>query len=151
MTETISGLVQEIKQADPTSLIPQHEIEKIWGDMEDVASSANVGLWQVSTTMTLFAIDKLSLTTRGALSSVRVAGGLLDEHLFSHYTDGLQAISERGLYQTLSDSSAPYLEAVWHNFDGSRETWTEELITGRMPKRWWDNAWGWLRGKPETE
>ena len=151
MKETITGLVQEIKQADPTSLIPQHEVEQLWGDMEDVATSANVGLWHVSATMTMFAIDKLSLTTRGALSTVRVAGSLLDEHLFSHYTDGLKSISEKGFYETLSDSSAPYLEAAWHNFDGSRETWTEELITGRMPKRWWETVVDWLRPKKATE
>ncbi|MEL6104789.1 MAG: hypothetical protein AAFU85_02075 [Planctomycetota bacterium] len=147
MKETITGLVSEIKQADPTSLIPKREVERIWDDMEDVASSANVGLWQVSTTMTMFAIDKLSLTTRGALSSVRVAGSLLDEHLFSHYTDGLKSISETGLYETLSASSKPYLEAAWHNFDGSRETWTEELITGRMPRRWWETVTNWFRKK----
>ncbi|MEO1527911.1 MAG: hypothetical protein AAFX06_20965 [Planctomycetota bacterium] len=148
MKETISGLIDEIKQADPTSLIPQHELEQIWGNMEDVAASANVGLWDVSATMTMFAIDRLSLSTRGALSTVRVTGSLLDEHILSHYTDGLQSIREKGFYETLSDSSAPYLEAAWHNFDGSRETWTEELITGRMPRRWWQTCIDWFRKKP---
>lgn len=147
MTETISQIRTEIANVDPTKLLPQHEVERMWNEMESAAGDANVGIWAVSTTMTMFAIDRLSLSTRGALSTVRVAGTLFDEHLLSHYGDALQAISEKGLYTTLSESSAPYLDAVWHNFDGKRETWTEELITGRIPKRMWTRGIDWVRAR----
>ena len=145
MTESIKQITGELKNVDPRKLIPQGELERMWTEMEDAAGKANVGIWDVSTAMTMFAIDRLSLSTRGALSTVRVAGSLLDEHFLSHYSDALVSISERGFYETLSESSEPYLEAAWHNFDSSRETWTEELITGRMPKRFWDQFAGWFR------
>ena len=151
MTETINQIRAEISNVDPTKLIPQEELSRIWKEMESTASRENVGIWDVSTTMTMFAIDRLSLTTRGALSTVRVAGSLFDEHLLSHYSDALVSISEKGLYTTLSESSAPYLEAVWRNFDGDRETWTEELITGRMPKRFWHSTVEWVKNRWRKE
>ncbi|MCA9141020.1 MAG: hypothetical protein KDB00_29825 [Planctomycetales bacterium] len=149
MTETIMQITNEIKNVDPRKLIPQSEVKRLWNEMEDAAGKADVGLWDVSTTMTMFAIDRLSLSTRGALSTVRVAGSLLDEHFLSHYSDALTAIADRGFYETLSESSQPYLEAAWHNFDSTRETWTEDLVTGRMPKRFWAAFVDWFkkRGK----
>lgn len=150
MTTTIRQISDEIKNVDPTKLIPQSEIKRIWDDMEEAAGKAHVGIWDVSTTMTMFAIDRLSLSTRGALSTVRVAGSLVDEHFLSHYGDALTSIAEKGFYETLSSSSEPYLEAAWHNFDSTRETWTEELITGKMPKRFWTSFVGWFRRSPKA-
>ncbi len=147
MTETISQITLEIQNVDPRKLIPQSEIKRLWNEMEDAAGQAHVGIWDVSTTMTMFAIDRLSLSTRGALSTVRVAGSLLDEHFLAHYGDALTAISEKGFYETLSASSEPYLEAAWHNFDSGRETWTEELITGRMPKQFWTRFAEWFKNR----
>ncbi|QDV45380.1 hypothetical protein Enr13x_52570 [Stieleria neptunia] len=147
MTETISQITAEIQNVDPRKLIPQSEIKRLWNEMEAAAGQAHVGIWDVSTTMTMFAIDRLSLSTRGALSTVRVAGSLLDEHFFAHYGDALTAISETGFYETLSASSEPYLEAAWHNFDSSRETWTEALITGRMPKKFWARFAEWFKNR----
>ena len=151
MTETISQIATEVQKVDPTKLIPQSEVTRMWQEMESAADVAGVGIWDVSTTMTMFAIDRLSLTTRGALSTVRVAGSLFDEHIMSHYSDALTAIHEDGFYVTLSASSEPYLEAVWHNFDSGRETWTEELITGRIPKRIWTRFVDWFKRKPDEE
>lgn len=145
MTQTLSQLSAEVQNIDPTKLIPQQELVRIWNEMETAAGEADVGIWDVSTTMTLFAIDRLSLSTRGALSTVRVAGSLLDEHILSHYSDALIEISEAGFYETLAKASEPYLEAAWHNFDATRETWTEELITGRMPKKFWRRCWDWVK------
>lgn len=145
MTETIMQITNEIKNVDPRKLIPQSEVKRLWNEMEDAAGKADVGIWDVSTTMTMFAIDRLSLSTRGALSTVRVAGSLVDEHFLAHYSDALTAIADRGFYETLSESSEPYLEAAWHNFDSTRETWTEELVTGRMPKKFWAAFVDWFK------
>ena len=41
--------------------------------------------------------------------------------------------------------SSPYLEAVWDNFD-DRETWTEELVTGRLFGKAWEGVRGWWSG-----
>ncbi|MEM6468114.1 MAG: hypothetical protein AAF802_00995 [Planctomycetota bacterium] len=151
MRETIRQISAEVERVDPRKLIPQSEVQRMWEEMESAASESNVGIWDVSTTMTLFAIDKLSLSARGALSSVRVAGSLLDEHLFDHYKDALCSISERGLYETLAESSKPYLEAAWHNFDSERETITQEILHGRMQKRFWTKLVDWWKGTPKTE
>ncbi|WP_231741573.1 hypothetical protein [Stieleria varia] len=141
VSETITKLSDEIRNVDPMKLIPQSEIERMWNEMEDAASQSNAGLWAVGTTMTMFAINRLSLSSRGALSGVTVAGSLFDEHILRHYRDGLDDIAERGLYVSLSEASQPYLDALWHNFDADRETWTAEIITGRLPKKVLQSAW----------
>ena len=109
LSETISELRTEIANVDPRKLIPQAELERMWGEMEDVASKSEVGLWDVSTTMTMYAMNRVTLTSRGALSTVSVAGGLFDEHIVQHYASALTEIGEHGLYPTLADSSPPLL------------------------------------------
>ena len=142
--ETVQQLTEEIGKADPTKLIPQHELARMWSEMEDAATKADVGLWDVSATMTMYAMNRVTLTSRGALSSINVASNLFDEHILSHYSDALEEISDHGLYATLSDAATPYLGAVWQNFESERETWTEELITGRMFGKAWEGVRGWF-------
>ncbi|NNE00146.1 MAG: hypothetical protein HKN47_22735 [Pirellulaceae bacterium] len=144
ITTTIAQLSEEISNVDPRKLMPQSEVARMWQEMESAATEADVGLWDVSTTMTMFAMNRISLTTRGALSSVSVASNLFDQHIVGHYSDALDEISEHGLYATLSQASTPYLDAVWQNFADERETWTEELITGRMIGKAWRGVRGWL-------
>jgi hypothetical protein len=146
LNETIEQLRAEINKVDPTSVIPQGEIERLWAEMEQAATLANVGLWDVSTTMTMFAMNRVSLTTRGAFSTVNVAGNLFDQHIVAHYEDALQEIAQNGLYRTLADVSTPYLAAVWQNFDDDRETWTADLVTGRMIGKAWQSMRGWWTG-----
>lgn len=148
LIETITELRAEINRVDPSSLLPQAEVRRIWAEMETAANKADVGLWDVSTTMTMFAMNRVNLTTRGALSTVTVAGSLFDEHIVAHYSEALDEISQRGLYATLSQVSTPYLAAVWENFDESRETWTAELVTGRMFGKAWQSVRGWWGGEP---
>ncbi len=149
LRSTISQLSAEVGQVDPRKLLPQSEVERMWNDMEAAATQADVGLWDVSTTMTMYAMNRVTLTTRGALSTVTVASGLFDEHIIGHYGEALDKIVEDGLYATLSTASTPYLEAVWHNFDDARETWTEELITGRLFGKAWDGVRGWFSSDDE--
>lgn len=149
LTDTITQLRDELGKVDPSKLLPQSEVQRIWGEMEQAASQADVGLWDVSTTMTMYALNRVTLTSRGALSTVRVAGNMFDEHIIRHYSDALEEIGKQGLYATLSDVSAPYSEAVWKNFDDDRETWTEELITGRLFCKAWEGVRGWWQGDDE--
>lgn len=154
LRQTIQQTRQALAGVDPAKLIPQSEIGRIWSEMESAAQQSDVGLLDVSATMTLFAMNRLTLVSRGALSSVTVAGNLLDQHIIGHYSDALVDIQTRGIYATLSEASAPYLDAVWENFSAQRTTWTEDLLTGRMIDRTWQSVRGWwtgpLRGKPET-
>lgn len=144
LRQTISELSEEIAKVDPSRLLPQSEIGRMWTEMEGAATEADASLWDVSTTMTMFAMNRVNLTTRGALSTVRVAGNMFDEHITDHYFGALAEISEHGLYTTLSASSAPYIDAVWQNFDSERETWTVELLSGRMIGKAWNNMRGWM-------
>ena len=73
-----------------------------------------------------------------------VAGNLFDQHILQHYQASLAAIHNDGLYATLATASQPYFEAVWMNFDHERETWTEELLSGKMFNRAMDSVRGWL-------
>ena len=146
---TVEQLTQELTKVDPRKLIPQSELARMWTEMEDAASKADVGLWDVSTTMTMYAMNRVTLTSRGALSSINVASNLFDEHIVGHYSEALQQIADNGLYATLSDAATPYLGAVWQNFESNRETWTEELITGRMIGKAWKGVRGWFAGEAE--
>jgi hypothetical protein len=148
---TIAQMRAEIATVDPRKLIPQSEIARMWSEMEDAAAQADVGLWDVSTTMTMYAMNRITMTTRGALSGVTVAGNLFDEHIIGHYAAALDEIGEHGLYATLAQASSPYLDAVWHNFDGQRETWTEEVVTGRILGKAWTSVRGWFSGSEEDE
>lgn len=148
ITDTIRQLSNDVAGVNPTRLIPQSEIHRMWDEMEDVASRAEVGIWDVSTTMTMYAMNRVTLTSRGALSTVAVAGDLLDEHIIRHYFDALGDIRQEGLYETLAKSSAPYLQAVWMNFEADRETWTEEFLTGRLIQKAWGGVRGWFAGDP---
>ncbi|TWT50478.1 hypothetical protein Pla22_32210 [Rubripirellula amarantea] len=143
MQQTIAEIRQEVAKVDPRTLLPQGEIERMWLEMESAATASDASLWDVSATMTMFAMNRVTLTTRGALSSVRVAGNLLDEHLVQHYFDALSEIREQGLYETLSNASAPYVEAVWQNFEAERETWTVEILTGRVFGKAWSQVREW--------
>ncbi|WP_164103767.1 hypothetical protein [Candidatus Laterigemmans baculatus] len=144
LQQTIEQTRQALGRIDPAQLLPQSEINRLWAEMEATANEAEVGLLDVSATMTMFAMNRLSLATRGALSSVTVAGNLFDQHVLQHYIDGLAAIHAEGLYATLRTASSPYVEAVWRNYEAERETWTEELLSGRLAGRTWTTVWNWL-------
>jgi len=143
LKDTVAQLSAEISRIDAAKLIPRHEVERMWAEMETTAAKANVGLWDVSTTMTMYAMNRVTLTSRGALSTMSVAGNLFEEHWVDHYAEALREIHEQGLYATLATASAPYLEAVWLNFDETRVTWTEDLLSGRLIRRTWTGFRGW--------
>lgn len=145
LRQTIAQLSDEIGRVDPSKLIPQAEVGRLWSEMEQAAGQADASLWDISTTMTMFALNRVSLTTRGALSTVRVANNLFDEHIVNHYSEALTEIHDKGLYATLAEVSTPYVEAVWDNFDTERETWTAELVTGRLFGKAWGHVRGWWR------
>jgi hypothetical protein len=82
--------------------------------------------------MTLHTLGKVANVGRGALSSVRIAGHLLDRHVLDYYRTALGDLHQNGYYDTLARVSGPYIEGVWENFSSGQTTITEELCTGRM-------------------
>ncbi|MGE0534989.1 MAG: hypothetical protein AB7O68_08440 [Pirellulales bacterium] len=158
LRQTVDETRQAIAKVDPRQVLPQAELERLWAQMRDVARRENVGLLELSGTMTLHALDKLTLVGRGALSGLRVSGGLFNRHVIDHYETALADIRARGVYATLAQVSGPYIEAVWHNYAHDRETWTEDLVTGRFFGRIWrgtctgaGKAWAKIRKQPRVE
>jgi hypothetical protein len=93
----------------------------------------------------------MKTVSHGALTGIQVAGGLFDRIVIGHYVDSLKEIRERGFYTTLQESSAPYIEAVWSNFAVDRETWTEDLVSGRTFSKAFETVTGWFRKKDDED
>jgi hypothetical protein len=149
LKQTIDETRAALKGVDPRKVIPQAEMEQMWQEMRALATKEGVSLFEVSSTATLYTLNKVGAVGRGALSSVKVAGILFDRHVIDHYENALGAIRRQGLYATLSEVAGPYIEAVWHNFSADRQTITEDVLSGR----WWSRAWGavsnWRRKPPD--
>jgi hypothetical protein len=124
ITETRAALVQ----ADVRKLIPQSEIAGYWAEMQQVAREENASLLEVSSAVTLNTLGRVKTVSQGALTGVRVAGGLFQRNVFQHYRESLSRIRERGLFQTVRESYRPYVDAVWRNFSSERKSWTESLL-----------------------
>jgi hypothetical protein len=105
-----------------------------------------VGLLDVSSAVTLRALEKVGTLGRGALSTVKVAGSLVDRHILDHYSKALAEVREQGLYATLSKTSEPYIEAVWQNFSSDKTTLTEDLVTGKLIGQAWTSVRRWFGG-----
>jgi len=132
LRETIQQTREALRTIDPTSVIPQAEINKVWCDMRELARQQGVSPLAISGAMTLYTLSSMQTLARGALSGVRVAGRLFDRHVIDHYEAALGQIHRRGVYAVLRDSSGPYIDAVWQNFSTGRSTVTEDLLSGRL-------------------
>ncbi len=75
---------------------------------------------------------------------MRVTGRLIDRHVIDHYEQALAEIRERGLYQVVRDTSAPYAEAVWRNFSSDKGTVTEDLLSGKLIGQGWNAVRRWF-------
>ena len=91
-------------------------------------------------------LGKVSTVSRGALTGVQVVGGLFSRHVAGHYVAALKDVRERGFYESLRESSEPYVAAVWNNFSVDKETWTEQLVTGKLLGKAVNTMGGWLGG-----
>jgi len=155
---SVSGLKQTIDQTrsaiaklDPTKVIPQAEIKRLWDDIHQAAANQGVNPLAISAAMTLFALGKIAAMGRGALSTVTSAGVLFDRHVIEHYRAGLTNIWKKGLYAALRETSKPYIEAVWNNFSSQRETITEGLVSGKLLAQAWRVAHRWLGREKGSE
>lgn len=140
-----------ITSTDYTTVLPEAEIAQYWGEMKDIAAREQTNLLGVSAAMTMYGLGKMKTVSHGALTGIQVAGGLFDRIVIGHYVDSLKEIRERGFYTTLQESSAPYIEAVWSNFAVDRETWTEDLVSGRTFSKAFETVTGWFRKKDDED
>jgi len=146
LKETIDQTRQSVQSVDVTKVLPQAEVQRLWEEIQQTAASQGVDPLAVSSAMTLFALDKIAKVGQGALSTVRVAGTLVDRTVLEHYRTALGDIRRKGLYASLAQSSRPYVDAVWQNFSSSRTTLTEEIVTGRLIGKTWQTVRRWLGG-----
>ena len=144
LQQTISQTQTAVSSIDPTNLIPQAEMNRLWQEMRDIAERDGVSLLAVSSAVTLTSLDKVATLGRGALSTVRVAGNLFDRHVIDHYAKALDDIRDRGLYTMLSETSGPYVDAVWQNFSSDKATLTEDLLTGKTFGAAWRTVRRWF-------
>jgi hypothetical protein len=121
----------------------------MWEEMREISRREGVSLLAVSGAATMHSLPKFGTIGRGAFSSVKVAGTLFDKHVLEHYSHALHDIRQRGLYQTLSETSQPYVEAVWTNFQPTRSTLTQDVLGGRLLGKTWRAVRGWLGGRPK--
>lgn len=125
-------------------MLPEAEVQRMWQEMRDISDREGVGLLAVSTAATLRSLKSIATVGRGALSSVKVAGSLLDRHVLDHYQQSLSEIRQRGVYVSLAETSEPYLAAVWENFQPNKTTLTQDLISGKLLTGGWRAARKWL-------
>ncbi len=147
LQETIADTQEQLAKIDPTKVLPQAELHRLWEDMHEMANQNDASLFDISSTLTVYSLNQVSTATKGALTTMRVTGNLLDQHLFKHYRQGLVKIERDGIYGVLADSSKPYLDALWYNFSDERPTVTEDVVSGKMFGRAWAWISSWWRGK----
>ncbi len=135
---------ESMSQADLRKLVPQGEMQRYWEEMREISRAEHVSMLQVSGAITMQTLGKVQTVTHGALTGVRVAGGMLNRNVLQHYVQSLHRVHEKGYYATLSESSQPYLNAVWNNFSSSKESWTENLLNPTNIQSRIGKAWSWM-------
>ena len=150
LRNTVQDTADNIARIDPTKVLPKKELDQMWAEMQAVSDKEGIGLLEVSSAMTMYAMNKVETVGQGALTTICVSGELLDRHVLQHYWDGLDEISERGFYAMVAESSQPYIEAVWENFASSKPTITEDVLSGKLAGRVWIGVRGWF-SEPDNE
>lgn len=132
LRETVQQAAEAARRIDVTDVLPQAELTRLWEEMQQLASTEQVSLLEISGAVTLHALGRAASIGRGAISTVRVAGNLLDRHLIDYYREALGDIHSSGYYATLRKVSGPYIDSVWKNFSSEKPTITEDLLSGKL-------------------
>lgn len=130
--ETINETKLAVNQIDPTKVLPKAEMDRMWNEMQTIASDEDVTMFEVSSAMALHSLDRVASVGKGALSTTRAATRLFDRHVIDHYRTALNDLETNGYYATLAKTSGPYITAVWQNFSTENTTLTEDLLSGRL-------------------
>jgi hypothetical protein len=144
LKQSIDDTRAAITSANPANVLPQAEVRRLWEEMRELAQREDVGLLAISGAATLAAMSKFANVGRGALSTVKVAGTLLDKHVVEHYSEALGEIRRKGLYSSLAETSQPYAAALWRNFQPSHTTLTEDVLSGKLLAGPWRAVRKWL-------
>lgn len=138
-------------EIDPTQIIPQAEILRYWTEMREVADREQVSLLGLSGAIAMQTLETAKDLTHGTATGLLVAGNILTERVFGHYVDALQRIRDVGLWESVKNTYAPYIDMAWGNFVRSRKTWTEQLLDPGHIGRAYNAVKGWLVGEDDNE
>ena len=137
-----------LSEVDPTQLIPEAEISRLWNDMKETALREDVSLLGVSGAVAMQTIESIRNVTQGTLTGLFVAGKIVNRNIFGHYVQSLKTIHETGLWSSVRNSYGPYLDLAWGNFTSSRKTWTEQILNPGHLTRAWRAVTGWFDSSP---
>lgn len=145
LRETVRQTRDKLSGIDPAQVLSEDEIRQLWNRMQSIAQREQTSPLAISGAITLGSLDKFAKLGSGTLSSVRVAGALLDRVVLDHYRTVLKDIHEDGLYPTLAASGQPYAEALWRNFSTDRTTVTERFLNSGAAARALGKTRRWLK------
>jgi len=146
LKETIRQTRESVSEIDPSVVLPKEDLDRLWQRIRSTAKGEGVSPLAISGLMTLGTLEKIGKIGTGTLSTVRVAGSLVNRHVLDHYRKALGDINRDGFYRTLSTSSRPYVDALWRNFSSERGTLTEEFIKSGGVGRTWRRVQDWVKG-----
>ena len=146
LKQSLSQTRAALQEIDPTQLIPESEIRRLWQDMKELAVSENVSLLGVSGALAIQTVERIRGATQGTLTGLFVAGKIVNRNIFGHYSQALLDVHRRGILQSMRDSFEPYAELAWNNLAMSRKTWTEQLLNPSLISRAWSAMKGIVGG-----
>ena len=137
-----------LNAVDPTLLIPEAEIRRIWADMKQLAIAEHISLLGVSGAVAMQAAESIKKVTHGSLTGLFVAGKIVNRNIFGHYANALTQIHKQGIWASVIDTYSPYVDLAWGNFTSSRRTWTEQVLNPSRFARFWSKITSVFRRKP---
>jgi hypothetical protein len=151
LKRTIDDARRDLSEADVRRLIPETELRRYWAEMQAVATAEHVTLLGVSAAITMQAFGKAKAAGQSTLIGARVAGGILNRNVVTHYREALTRIGEQGLFASVRESYGPYVTAVWGNFSREKSSWTEQVLDPGNASRLVGRVTGmWRRETPPS-
>ncbi|MFO1002911.1 MAG: hypothetical protein U0936_21480 [Planctomycetaceae bacterium] len=143
-----------LNEVDPTLLIPEAEIGRIWTDMRSLADQEKISLLGVSGAVAMQAVETIKTATQGSLTGLFVEGKIVNRNIFGHYISALSDIHKNGLWSSVRDTYGPYVDLAWGNFTSSRKTWTEQVHRISRFARLWakicPTLWWFVAGQQQV-
>jgi hypothetical protein len=147
LRQTIEQTKAAIRAPGASGVPSQDEVRQMWTQMREIADRDGVNLLSVGGAATMQSLGKFATLSRGALSTVRVAGTLFDRHVLDHYSQALDEIRRQGFYRSVAQSSQPYIAAVWDNFHSGKTTITQDVLSGKPLESGYRSVRRWLGGR----
>lgn len=143
MKKSVADTRRALKSAHSAEINSLEEIDRLWGEIKSTAQKENMSMLGVAGAMLMGTGNHIINVGKGALAGTKVTLTLFDRYVIEHYQNSLTTIRKNGIYTSLQETSSPYVTAVWENFnfDPSRETLTQKIMSGLI----FTTAWGKIK------